>query len=601
MTTVVTKNVGTTPEKSFKIEWWTTDPKLMYQDVNQVVENIQKNQNYRHLNNIKFARLYQNMEVLGFYGSLYSRTANTTFNSNRLTLNVVKSVIDTAAAKISKNKPKPMFLTDGGNWKQQRKAKQLNKYIEGLFYEIEIYKESQKAFIDACVMGTGALKFFIQDGKLKCERVLIDEIIVDDAEGMYGSPQTMYQVKYVSRSILKETFPEFEKQIDQANSGIPSDAYNTSSADLIKVTEAWRLNEKHAITISNCTLFSEEWGQYFAIDFFRWCPRIVGFYGTGIAEEILGIQLEINKTLRNIQRAIELNAVPRWMIENSSNVNTAHIQNEIASIIKYTTTKPETFVAPAMSPEVYNYLENMFHKAFEITGVSQLSAMAKKPSGLDAAVAIREYNDIESERFVLQGQRWEEFFLSGAKTCINMNRDLVKDNPKLSVKAKNKNAIEHIKWSEVDLEDDAYIMQAWPVSLLPSTPAGKLEKVTELSQAGYIDQDQARSLLDFPDVEGYMKVANAPTEDINMIINLMIEDGIYTTPEPYMPLEQAIKTTQNNYLYGKTQNVPEERLELLRQFIDECQTLLGTDQPVAAPTPIAVPQAPPQSDLLPIQ
>jgi len=608
LTTVVTKHVqGTTPEKAYKIQWWVEDEESYFNHVNQIVENINKNQNYRHLNNIKYARLYQNMEVMGFYGSLYSRTANANFNTNRLTLNVVKSAIDTCSAKISKNKPKPMFLTSGGDWKQQKKAKDLNKYIEGLFYEMQIYKEGQKAFVDAGVMGTGALKFFTQDGKLKSERVLIDEIIVDDSEGMYGTPQTLYQVKYVSRDILRNTFEGYDEKINSASSGVSADSYNTASADLIKVTEAWHLGDqgKHTICISNCTLFSEDWDKnYFPFAFFRWCPRIVGFYGTGIAEEILGIQLEINKTLRNIQRAIELNAVPRWLVENSSQINIAHLQNEISSIVKYSNVKPEPFVAPAMSQEVYQYLENLYRKAFEIVGVSQLSAMAQKPAGLNAGVALREYNDIESERFILQGQRWEQFFLDAAKICIDMSRDLYETNKNLYVNVKQKKFIEKIKWKDVDLDEDSYIMQAWPVSMLPSTPAGKLEKITELTQAGYIDQEQAKSLLDFPDLEQYMNVANSSLEDLNMIISQMIDDGVYTSPEPYMNLEQCISTTQSYYLFGKTQNVPEERLELLRQFIDDCQQLLQRAQPAPEPMPvdqaIAQPVMPPESEIMPI-
>lgn len=600
---VETKQVGnTTPERFYKVQWWLEPKENLHEHIFPIVHNIQEKQAYRRLNNIKFCRLYQNLEIMGFYGSMYSRTANANISNNRLTLNVVKSCVDTVAAKLSKSKPKPMFLTQGGEWKIQQKAKKLNKFIEGLFYEQGIYEEAQKSFIDAGVMGTGALKFYIQNGRIRSERVLIDEIIVDDAEGMYQDPKTLYQVKYVNREILAGLFPKYKDKINSAESGLPNDAYSTSSADLVKVVEAWHLGDNGLCTIciGNATISVKKWTKsFFPFAFYRWCPRIVGFYGTGIAEEILGIQLEINKTLRNIQRSIELNAVPRWTVENNSQVNTSHITNELSSIIKYSNTKPEAFVAPAMSGEVYQYLENLYRKAFEIIGISQLSAMSQKPAGLDAGVALREFNDIESERLVLQGQRWENFFLDASKICIA----LAKDIGDIAVNYKNKKVIEKINFSEIDLDDDSYIMQAWPVSMLPSTPAGKLQKVTELAQAGYISQEEAKSLLDFPDLEQYMNVANSSIEDINMIIDKMIEDGIYTPPEPYMNLEQCISTTQSYYLFAKTQNVPESRLELLRQFIDDCNelgqmALMGAPQP--QPQPQAVPEPNPQSELMPM-
>ena len=80
-------------------------------------------------------------------------------------------------SKITKNKPKPTFLTDGADWELQQKAKKLTKFCEGVFYGAKVYQEATKAFIDACIFGTGAVKFFACDGEIKCERVLIDEIL----------------------------------------------------------------------------------------------------------------------------------------------------------------------------------------------------------------------------------------------------------------------------------------------------------------------------------------------------------------------------------------------------------------------------------------
>jgi len=88
-------------------------------------------------------------------------------------------------------------------------------------------------------------------------------------------------------------------------------------------------------------------------------------------------------------------------------------------------------------------------------------------------------------------------------------------------------------------------------------------------------------------------------DDTKMLIQKMLEDGDYQSPEPYMDLSYSVILTQSAYLRAKMKNAPEERLQLLRQFMDECKILMDEAQVQQAPQPIAEPEAPPVSDLLP--
>ena len=53
------------------------------------------------------------------------------------------------------------------------------------------------AFQDACIFGSGCIKIYIEEGEIKAERVIIDEIKIDDIESYYGKPRQIHQVKYV--------------------------------------------------------------------------------------------------------------------------------------------------------------------------------------------------------------------------------------------------------------------------------------------------------------------------------------------------------------------------------------------------------------------
>ena len=51
------------------------------------------------------------------------------------------------------------------------------------------------------------------------------------------------------------------------------------------------------------------------------------------------------------------------------------------------------------------------------------------------------------------------------------------------------------------MEEDQYSLQCYPISKLPSDPAGRLETIQELIQGGFVSQDVGNRLLDFPDLD----------------------------------------------------------------------------------------------------
>ncbi len=593
MAEVITEYYNNTVSPSLSEKWWVVGKEKAHQNLFGLVKYVEKNQSYRNVLNLRYARLYSNMEILGLASGTYARTQSNNFSNNRVTYNVVKSCADTATSKIAKNKPKPLFLTENGDYNLKRKAKLLTQYMEGLFEETDMYRLGQRVFLDACVFGTGCLKLFIDPGskKVKAERVFIDEIIVDDIEGMYATPRQIHQRKYYSRDVLLGMFPDHKEQIMQASSALRGESATQSTADNVVVLESWHLpsgpeekDGKHMICIDNATLLYEDYTKdHFPFVFLRWNDKLVGFWGMGLAEELIGIQLEINKVLRNIQSAHQLMGVPRVFVDVASNINTGHITNEVGGIIKYQG-QPPVFQSPSvMNGEVYNYVETLYNKAYEITGISRLSAQSQKPAGLNSGVALREFQDIESERFQLAGQRYEDMFMEAAKQFVELSKELYEMEPKLTVKVKANKFIQKIKWKDVDMDEDEFVMKVFPVNMLPSTPAGKLATIQEMVQAGLIPQDQAISLLDFPDLDSFLSLATAAQDNIERILGIMIEEGRYIPPEPFMNLQLALEMAQETYLRAKCDNLKEERLELLRTFMDDVQTLLGANAPQPVP------------------
>jgi len=588
---VIKLNSTRSQQHKAKAKWWSEPTDEVWKDVLAVSKAVSQNQETRSKDNLMFARLYGNMELTSltaFNPAMLSRGSRP---KNRVTLNVCKAAIDTVVAKIAKNKPKPLFLTEEGNWEDQQKAEKLTQYVTGVFMAAETYQQGQVAFTDGCVFGTGCVKVYIDDWQIKTERVLIDEIKVDETEGMYGQPRSLFQTKRIQKEVLIGDFPD---HIDAIMNGGSEPGTNTASSEgvseMIDVVEAWHLPSTkggddglHVIAIDGATLLSEPWAKcYFPFAFIRWSPKTLGFYGGGICEEVLGIQIEVNKILKNVQDSMHLFAVPRVYRQAGSAI-TKSLNNQIGAEYEYQGSPPQFLTPQAMSRDTYEHLWNLYAKAFEIVGVSQLSATSKKPAGLDSGVALREYNDIETERFVLAGQRYEDFYMRLARIVIDLTRDMMESKDEEAkkkikpVKIKGHDFMKKIEWSEVSLDDDAYIMQVFPASLLPNTPAGRMEYVNDLQEKGWIQPEQAMSLLDFPDVKEFTSLQTAALKNTKRIIGKMLHDGQYEPPDPLMDLQLALKMTQMSYLRAKLDGAPESRLDLLAQYIQEILDMVAPD------------------------
>ena len=591
--------------------WWDQD--APHEHVFGLVKFLNQTQSIRRTKDLTHARLYSNTELLGLDSSNYFNSQRrSTFNeTERIRLNVIASVVDTVSSKIAKNKPKIVLLPSAGDDRVQKRAKKLERFISGIFNQTNIYECTVRAFLDACVFGTGAVKVFGESGNICVERVLPSELYVDDEEAFRGAPRQVHQRRDVARDVVHSLFPEHTKIIDQASKILNEnrvDQYNTIS-DNITIIESWHLRSgpdaedgKHLISLDSGVLLEESYDcERFPFVFLQWKRPIVGFWGIGIAEDITGIQIEINKLLQKIQTAFHHLSNPMVFIHASSGISKAHITPQIGVIVPYNGSPPIVRAAQTMHPEVFEHLERLYNRAFEIVGVSQLSASSRKPEGLESGTALREFNDIESERFSLITQDYETMFIEIAKLIIYQASELYNENEDLSTKVRGKKFIETIKWSEVDLEETQFVLSVSAASSLPNSRAGRVQKATEWFQASLIDAQEWRELLDIPDLEDATDLARAPRDYIKQVVCDLLEDGTVIEPEPWDDLNFAVKYATLSYQRAKLNGVDEERIALLEQYINSVVYLLEEinrkameqqqqQAALAAPPPAAAPQ-----------
>ena len=597
--------------------WWKADEKDMGQQIQGTINFIKNHQTTRIEQLTVATRLYGNSSAFNFIGPALSKSASSaaTAASNRISFNLCASVIDTMVSKIAKNKVVPQFITSGGVWGMQKKAENLTKFLEGCFHAHDVHKMTVDMFRDGCVWGTGALKIYRDGDDIGIERVMPHTLLVDEIEAINGNPRQMHEIRMVDRDILFDFFKDADDDVKEAIATIsPMSPANLgavgTAADILTVTESWHLpSGKDAgdgirvITLGERVLYQEEWEKdYFPFVFFNYSKRLLGFWGQGACERLQNIQGEINRGMITIQRCHWMMAGPKIAIDMASKIPTQHLNNEVGSIIHYSDKPPMYLTPPIIQPEVYTWVDSLIAKGFQQEGVSQLAASSMKPPGVDSGAALRTYDEIGDDRLLFIGQEMEKCTLEIGTQMIQVAKEIYADKKTFKVVFPQSKFMETVDWKDVKLKDDEYVLKSYPTSSLPDDPAGRLAYVQEQMQAGLISPRAGRKLMSNPDTEMSDKLANAPEELIEKLIEDMLEDdGSYYPPEPYYDLALAKSIALQYYNYAKLNNCPEDKLELLRRFMSQIDDLTGISAPPAPPmaAPMAAPMPQPTSNLIP--
>lgn len=600
-------------------KWWEADTdQLLCSQLLSSVAFLKESQTYRQRQSAIYARLYGNMSLFSFIGSNMSKLDNNQgLPADRPTFNLIQSCADTLISRISQSRPAPVFLTDNSDYKERRLAKQLNNFILGEFYQTKAYDKAAIVLRDALVMGTGVLKIYeTQDNKVGVERVLLTELFVDPNESMYGDPRQIFRIKLVDRSVLMDMCPKFKDTIEAAATAYPDNSADSSKtvSDLVMVVEGWHLKSgqdakdgRHTIACSAGVIFDEEYDKdKFPFVFLHYSPRLLGFWSQGLAEQLMGTQLEVNSLLFTISRAIKLVGVPRVFVEEGSKVMGAAFNNDIGSIVKYRGTKPIYEVAPCVPQEMYAQLDRLIERGYQQCGVSMMQSSSQKPAGLNSGEAIRSYDDISTDRMASFAKQYDNVFVDLAYQVIDLAREIAERDGKYQTIYPNKDGTKEIDLPKMALiTEDPFVIQCFNMSSLPKDPSGRMQKVTEMIQAGMVTVKEGRRLLDYPDIDQMEKLANASEERIFQILDQIVEDGKYTPPDPFMDIQLANDLCTQYYNLYSASKLEESRCQMLRDFFSQVQTLKQAAMPPAAPpgapgaAPNAAPQTLPQSPLIP--
>lgn len=563
----------------------------------------------RRARNLAFARLATNRDLPNIYGLSLSRTNISPINFatgwTAPVFNVTGSSVETLVNKVGRNKPWILFLTDGEDFSGRRAGKKKSRFIDGVFHETDTYRLTQQMVQDALTYGDGFIKASPSwDGKsIVHDVVLPDELLIDPWDALYFGkwPRSLIQRTFVSRTELMSIFGDDEEAraaIETAPGAFQGPFWvgptTTAATAMVPVLEGWKLPDpdgtpgRHVLCISDrVTLVDEKYKrQRFPFVKMTCISAGRGFWNLGIPEILLPFQVNINRTQAVIDELQRRMATGRWLVANGSGVTDDMLASRAAGIIRHNPNMPPQWITPgAVPPEIYKHLEDTITRAYKRAGISELAAQAMKPGGLNSGEALRAFQSAESERYVTLGIALENAVVDLAKLDMELAEEI-----KPRVRAPRLGGIDVIDWKELDgLNDKDVVMKAFPISSLPTSPAGRLQRAAEMFQKGQIGKEDELRIIDYPDTQAVIDIQTASRDAIDWMLDKIVFDGIFESPEPYMNLDpasptNAITIAQNRYLRERTQGCPEDRLELLRRFMYSAKALQEKIfKPVAAP------------------
>ena len=495
-------------------------------------------------------------EVVGyFHRGTFSTSDDTT---SAIQENIIASCIETLCSKIASQKVRPFFNTVNGTFKEMQIAKQAQVFFDMLYEENNVNKIITDAFRNACVFDKGIVK--ISDDGITNR--LPWNVFFDPREVTYN------QITYVA-----EKLPKTPGRILELKYGIKADRNLDYTVyeyyDVIEHIKAIYVQELNKVVTHE---YKPNIIPYLEI---HYTNPIKGDTSQSVVDQLYGIQTQIDELLAVMKDSIAVNPGMTLLVPRSSNIKTNMLSNRTGQIIQYDpipgqTTSPVTYATnDIISPQFVQLLDKLKNDAYEIVGISQLSATSQKPAGLNSGIALNTMEDIESSRFETQLNSVVRLYVDVAKACLDIfppDIDILPDDLNRA----------NIKWKDIVEARNNMKIQFSAAESLSKDPSEKLKQLVALSQAGVIPQSHIATLMELPDLQSGYNLANNAFNSVYTFIDNVLVSGILPDKIPvYLPknkgglLETEIVNTMLSLSIKPEINAKE--ISLLQQLFSKVQ------------------------------
>lgn len=475
----------------------------------------------------------RNPNIVGYFQTEYGIENDVTSTPQ---LNVVKSCIDTLVSKVAQSKVRPFFNCINGTFKDIQIVKQSQQFFDQYFEMQNVNKIVSESFRDACIFDTGWI--YVNPFNKRIEKALPYQVYVRPSEMSYGKiTRVYYEQNDYPVSLLSE---ELQKKIHKVNENLAYVIYGVYF-DTVEHKVVQYIN-----VLGTDDLIIEDY-QSDVIPFIPifYSTPIMGNSSQSIADMLNSIQMSIDCIMAKINEASQLNNALTFFVPDGSDLKVQQLNNRIGNVVRYRANADVggnpifTSTPQFINEQYFSALEQLKQNAYEMVGISQLSAQSKKPTGLDSGIALSTMEDVESERFETQLNQIIRCYVDITKVCMKVF------NPNDNILPYSQMRVS-IKWKDIVEESDKMVIQFSGADALSKDPSTKLQQLQLLAQAGILPQSRIAQFMEIPDINSGYSLSNNAINAVLSVIDDCIQRDNFDIPDyiPFTMLKEEIINTQ---------------------------------------------------------
>jgi len=567
------------------------------------VNTLRSEQMTRYQQIMRFATLYQ-------YGAKGIPSASARLkvtNDAELAFNRCFFVIRTILADTFTVEVAPQFYSEGGTFAEREFAEDATSAIQGVLEECGYRREEERAATDAlAASGSGFLRIapdFAQS-TVVCRRVNPLDVLFDEVEARDGLPQSLLIRHNLDKGVAASSFDVRLEGMhvygtfnDREEAFLGADPIDILADERIikrrNRVEVWEGIHRPSRFLSpgnaspdgmqlyacnGATLACNEWDspRFDVVDFTP-IPSFSGLYGIPLMRFLASPQLELEVVDLRMQRAIRRLGGVSIASPRSAKVSPRQLTNDSGMVFEYDgQVMPQGLVVPPFHDSVLTYRQMLDSDIVKFSGQNMTAATGQIPPNLTNVSGKALNTALDT------GSRVNAYILRERERCIVRVTDLVLDaiaklvekQPNLTARFLRGKGYKEIRWRDILEQRHKFVLRCKPINALSTHPTARLQQATELLAQRAIDNTEWRRITRIGDVKANDMRVLAPEDRIEMLLDQIVATGKYRWPEEFYDLAMCLQVGVEYYQMAQCQDVPEDRLMLLRQWCTDTQALI---------------------------
>lgn len=568
---------------------------------------------YRRDRDIYNIRLYENNPVITLYsfaGKFYSESPSLAMLPPEVSVNnKAKSAIDTMASQIFSTDQRPRFRTVDGNYRQRRRARELQTFADGLKQELKLHRLRKRIGLDSAILesGVGAIQFYRDNGRVAAQRALATEFSVDPMDGMIdGQNQTLYRRRPVARDkVIADFSPTDEKDpIARAIREMPALSTGGPTDDL-ELFEAWHLATNkstddgwHVIALDTeggLPLLVEPFKRRrHDVVFFALESKFTTIWGNSMMSQVRELQQRINMNDYRKTKAFKLFHAGHLYVNREAKIKKSMLSNEIGSVWEGNgDVAPQAIQFQQVTAQFQQEIKADGDLIFANLGINIGASDGSTQLGANApAAALREETSKSDQRNSVRQQNWEDNDIDCIKVALDIVRDIVtnddggekrKTKSGYKVATPGKRGLTVTDWKDVGLDEEDYVLDVKPASPVPTDPDGLVafgERMVELQ--AWKPEELAGYMQDL-DADGRTNRQQSQERLLEKTFEKLLYDKkAAAVPDEFTNLGLALQLGPEFLAQGEEDGVPDKHLERLRRYLKKCKAMMPPPAPPQA-------------------